>query len=82
MTNHLTRPIAALLHYPSAYRFVATGYPAVCGHPIPGQIAHGVTPITLRATVKRAGSFRWLRFEAVCPDCGRWYMQESGKDKS
>lgn len=78
-TNYLTRPIAKLTHYASACRFIDTGYPAICGHPVEGQIAQDVTPIVLRATIQRAGSFRWLRFEGTCPVCGRWYMQESDK---
>ncbi|MBP8124949.1 MAG: hypothetical protein KAZ26_20060 [Caldilineaceae bacterium] len=78
-SNALTRSISALRRYPSAVRYIATGYPIVCGHPIPGEIAQALTTLTLRATVKRAGSFRWLRFEAVCPDCGRRYSQETDK---
>jgi len=70
----------ALRNFTSARRFIATGYPIVCGHPVEGQIAMDLTPITLRATVKRAGSVRWLRFKATCEVCGRFYSQESTKE--
>jgi len=82
-TNALTRPIAKLLSYSSAIRFIATGYPIVCGHPVEGQVAMDLTTITLRATVKRAGrTVRWLRFEGTCPVCKKWYMQESTKENT